>query len=151
MISFNPHTHTGCDMLFLLGLKVLICFNPHTHTGCDWASDGNRDVLTGFNPHTHTGCDVRSVFEDTPNQSFNPHTHTGCDITKSGNTFKITVSIHTPIQGVTGVEGCEHVLDEVSIHTPIQGVTSFADCCIYSFACFNPHTHTGCDFLYQEL
>ena len=33
--SFNPHTHTGCDLFLYLIICFIVCFNPHTHTGCD--------------------------------------------------------------------------------------------------------------------
>ena len=77
------------------------------------------------------------------------------------------VSIHTPIQGVTGTRSrvtrlilfqsthpyrvwrpsrfLESSTIFVSIHTPIQGVTSTAKCNNRQIRSFNPHTHTGCD------
>ena len=36
----------------------------------------------------------------------------------------ISVSIHTPIQGVTNIFGFKYISNAVSIHTPIQGVTT---------------------------
>ena len=33
--SFNPHTHTGCDVTLRITQIVTLSFNPHTHTGCD--------------------------------------------------------------------------------------------------------------------
>ena len=32
---FNPHTHTGCDLITIAYIKRITSFNPHTHTGCD--------------------------------------------------------------------------------------------------------------------
>ena len=33
--SFNPRTHTGCDIYEQWLSKIKVCFNPRTHTGCD--------------------------------------------------------------------------------------------------------------------
>ena len=54
---------------------------------------------------------------------FNPHTHTGCDDSLAATFFTCSVSIHTPIQGVTAVRQAPPNGLRVSIHTPIQGVT----------------------------
>ena len=104
---------------------------------------------------------------------FNPHTHTGCDEASTWPVEVSTVSIHTPIQGVTSPWCFGWLLSSVSIHTPIQGVT----CSLYhfdnvwwvsihtpiqgvTFTCsldnlnnvsFNPHTHTGCDHRWIEF
>ena len=37
-ISFNPHTHEGCDPHHQIRKPPYLCFNPHTHEGCDRAS-----------------------------------------------------------------------------------------------------------------
>ena len=34
-VRFNPHTHEGCDLLFMFYVVSKLCFNPHTHEGCD--------------------------------------------------------------------------------------------------------------------
>ena len=186
---FNPHTHTGCDLIARRSLNKLQSFNPHTHTGCDtmdkksfrpatvsihtpiqgvtertkllcciWAFQSThpyrvwlkivRVILSWvcFNPHTHTGCDTFIVNHVVLVVSFNPHTHTGCDSSLWASERVRSVSIHTPIQGVTSVSRmacCPYPefqsthpyrvwpsainmvagADSVSIHTPIQGVT----------------------------
>ena len=79
----------------------LLRFNPHTHAGCDSTSSISSDQYCCFNPHTHAGCDYREIIEP----------------------GAITVSIHTPTQGVTVYEGDEVIAMLVSIHTPTQGVT----------------------------
>ena len=56
-------------------------------------------------------------------KGFNPHTHTGCDVNLVTDISGYSVSIHTPIQGVTFLFQCTSEDDWVSIHTPIQGVT----------------------------
>ena len=35
-MSFNPRTHTGCDMIPMKQNLTMLCFNPRTHTGCDY-------------------------------------------------------------------------------------------------------------------
>ena len=57
--------------------------------------------------------------------SFNPHTHTGCDFSRFFFCLDYSVSIHTPIQGVTYLGTCASTL----------------------YIGFNPHTHTGCDLI----
>ena len=56
----------------------------------------------------------------------------------------ITVSIHTPTQGVTNFQMISYHFNYVSIHTPTQGVTKQTDMEALSVS-FNPHTHAGCD------
>ena len=33
--SFNPHTHEGCDLNYVVVTRSRSSFNPHTHEGCD--------------------------------------------------------------------------------------------------------------------
>ena len=35
-VSFNPHTHEGCDQVSVFHQALRWCFNPHTHEGCDF-------------------------------------------------------------------------------------------------------------------
>ena len=102
--SFNPHTHTGCDLGYWSSCRYDWCFNPLTHTGCDRFLQYFIDRKSRFNPHTHTGCDQTPLL------------------------FGIAqkVSIHTPIQGVTLPFGTFAMVSSVSIHTPIQGVTFYS-------------------------
>ena len=121
--SFNPHTHTGCDVssaalnyeqkvsihtpiqgvtrCSCCGASSTRCFNPHTHTGCDLLIPLLYHPLVLFQsthpyrvwPNSSTSC--------TTWWSFNPHTHTGCDEYDLCQYEHNQVSIHTPIQGVT--------------------------------------------------
>ena len=143
--SFNPHTHTGCDLKTVCRMVFLLVFQS-THPYRVWLySDSLKGGIDGFNPHTHTGCDSTKLF-----------------LLKS-----LKVSIHTPIQGVTC--SCSERQNPkqfqsthpyrvwlmrvwrlqnncwVSIHTPIQGVTLESYNALRPTFCFNPHTHTGCD------
>ena len=81
--------------------------------------------MRSFNPHTHAGCDFISISSVILNGSFNPHTHAGCDLSFSCIKLSDNVSIHTPTQGVTGVDPDLQKKGHVSIHTPTQGVTKF--------------------------
>ena len=56
-MSFNPHTHEGCDLNNLSSSAAQFSFNPHTHEGCDIALVLVAFMMIGFNPHTHEGCD----------------------------------------------------------------------------------------------
>ena len=105
------------------------CFNPHTHTGCDVVTRYVSRRSGSFNPHTHTGCDVGLYAINAASYSFNPHTHTGCDVGGIEHRPRQSVSIHTPIQGVTYDIYKSYYNFVVSIHTPIQGVTSISGRC----------------------
>ena len=100
-ISFNPHTHAGCD-LFIISFISERSVSIHTPTqGVTYLSFPSfqngvfqsthprrvwrcysilQCVRQSFNPHTHAGCDsIHHVYQINKN-SFNPHTHAGCDI-----------------------------------------------------------------------
>ena len=76
-----------------------------------------------FNPHTHAGCDNPLPRLTRVHNRFNPHTHAGCDYCKDNKCKIISVSIHTPTQGVTFSVITVPLSITVSIHTPTQGVT----------------------------
>ena len=145
IISFNPRTHTGCDVRIVIDPIPSLCFNPRTHTGCDIVLLFYHNANISFNPRTHTGCDTGLRYSDVYNLrfqsthphgvrrlssevtgkdvSFNPRTHTGCDeidfifstITRSFNP-----RTHT---------GCDlrpsprTWMRKVSIHAPTRGAT----------------------------
>ena len=79
IVSFNPHTHAGCDLWTYYYLWLWCCFNPHTHAGCDKTNQ--------------TSIDINRVSIHTPTQG----------VTKYliSNHERMLVSIHTPTQGVT--------------------------------------------------
>ena len=58
IISFNPHTHAGCDRCHGWPASTIYRFNPHTHAGCDGYTGGLSSYRSCFNPHTHAGCDL---------------------------------------------------------------------------------------------
>ena len=100
--SFNPHTHTGCDVILIYKNTITKSFNPHTHTGCDILKSPERlqyyvsihtpiqgvtslllwclasksvSIHTPIQGVTHRGCRCEEG-----GWGFNPHTHTGCDL-----------------------------------------------------------------------
>ena len=101
LVSFNPHTHEGCDsnllsvqlgesvsihtptkgvtLLIRYSTKRIQSFNPHTHEGCDLNLLIFLQSSSSFNPHTHEGCDKTCCTHISSLSSFNPHTHEGCD------------------------------------------------------------------------
>ena len=101
--SFNPHTHAGCDSAISLIRYRIMSFNPHTHAGCDYLLLKYLYYCQSFNPHTHAGCDRNAPLRTPPTVGFNPHTHAGCDKGFTLQLFRRTVSIHTPTQGVTKI------------------------------------------------
>ena len=104
-ISFNPHTHEGCDLVLSQTQGNKKSFNPHTHEGCDRAVLFVSKMRMSFNPHTHEGCDVWHQAKDVMPPSFNPHTHEGCDgFFFCAKALKMGVSIHTPTKGVTSAQ-----------------------------------------------
>ena len=44
IVSFNPHTHAGCDLWTYYYLWLWCCFNPHTHAGCDKTNQTSIDI-----------------------------------------------------------------------------------------------------------
>ena len=56
--SFNPHTHTGCDLntRHIFGDDSVSIHTPIQGVTYCWAC--KRAPFLRFNPHTHTGCDL---------------------------------------------------------------------------------------------
>ena len=125
-LCFNPHTHTGCDIKSLMGIFKLLMFQS-THTYRVWH---------------YSDCHINEIYKF---QSTHPY-RVWLSIRLSSESTK-SVSIHTPIQGVTPFCNFLHYISRVSIHTPIQGVTAAAFKALPNSQSFNPHTHTGCDSL----
>ena len=82
LVSFNPHTHAGCDSTMLVALRCVDCFNPHTHAGCD----GSKVCITV----------LAHVSIHTPTQGVTPYDRALRPVHG--------VSIHTPTQGVTVIK-----------------------------------------------
>ena len=146
IISFNPHTHEGCDINVMTWKICLRSFNPHTHEGCDSIANSTTSSSRSFNPHTHEGCDIQYYFVPFQSlwfQSTHPRRVWQISAFRSATAlqfqsthprrvwlglFKILdasviVSIHTPTKGVTKTFFYLCTMKKVSIHTPTKGVT----------------------------
>ena len=145
-LSFNPRTHTGCDMGYRKPPCYMPCFNPRTHTGCDGILHIQTDRQKKFqSTHPHG---VRRWCKATrlSTTCFNPRAHTGCDTICSTYNYCNSVSIHAPTRGATltwmmfgrwcipGFNPRTHTGCDTVKHTTRTETKSF-----------NPRTHTGCD------
>ena len=145
-ISFNPHTHAGCDLFIISfisersvsihtptqGVTMLqytsVCppkFQS-THPRRVWHDVVRTDdIPCRVSIHTPTqGVTRRFEWEVCGTGCFNPHTHAGCDHVWIHSCHCSDVSIHTPTQGVTNNLSDNSHSAAVSIHTPTQGVTN---------------------------
>ena len=79
-VSFNPRTHTGCD-LFTHLIIVLICSFQSTHPhGVRRAMTlRHRTYVVFQSTHPHGVRPKPSMTVSVYNNGFNPRTHTGCD------------------------------------------------------------------------
>ena len=121
-------------------------FNPRTHTGCDVHEISNQGRGKGFNPRTHTGCDVCCAVICTTARTFqSTHPH-GVRLSVAVSARdRVAVSIHAPTRGatLTSLACCMYRL--VSIHAPTRGATKNSVKHPPRYESFNPRTHTGCD------
>ena len=102
-VSIHAPTR-GATVLSRSGIRPMVSFNPRTHTGCDL---GNTHKRFGYCVSIHAptrGATKPKTFRYFVPRGFNPRTHTGCDLvvlTSSNNL--IIVSIHAPTRGATFV------------------------------------------------
>ena len=99
---FNPRTHEGCDILFLLINGLVLRFNPRTHEGCDSFCRYSNRMTTSFNPRTHEGCDIFYINDvkcATKFQSTHPRGVRRARARKTNMAHH--VSIHAPTRGAT--------------------------------------------------
>ena len=153
-ISFNPHTHAGCDQSTPYSLSHYSEFQS-THPRRVWLSNitniSNMEVSIHTPTQGVTRVDDRtsmllSVSIHTPTQGVtNPavlwyrvlqfqSTHPRRVWRRNGFlSVRIwDVSIHTPTQGVTGFVVGNFSGIWVSIHTPTQGVTADSGFCCFA-------------------
>ena len=154
-LSFNPHTHAGCDSVYCYGRYDWWGFNPHTHAGCDLMRSPNLLSSLRFqstHPRRVWRFFVRpwrrcSMFQSTHPRRvwpalgyilnaiglcFNPHTHAGCDNpARERLSDSLSFNPHTHAGCDLGY-GYDSTALRVSIHTPTQGVTDFFRCLVLS-------------------
>ena len=116
-ISFNPHTHEGCDSSFL-PLQAGASVSIHTPTKGVTLAFWFFWAMPKVSIHTPTKGVTSSYARDLQNR---------------------IVSIHTPTKGVTLDFNLEDSWYAVSIHTPTKGVTFLY--CLYSIQCPFQSTH----------
>ena len=80
---------------------------------------------------------------------FNPHTHAGCDIACVNSTALQGRFQSTHPRRVWRNSESLRQRNSVSIHTPTQGVTYSTLNNYLTGRSFNPHTHAGCDSIWQ--
>ena len=123
-MSFNPHTHAGCDKDSTYNFEQAFDVSIHTPTQGVTKLDISNVPTENVSIHTPTqGVTLDQAAVAALEAGFNPHTHAGCDKQLDKETRNLLVSIHTPTQGVTF---CSTMITRVLL-------------------CFNPHTHAGCD------
>ena len=124
IISFNPHTHEGCDHYGCSVYVPPIGVSIHTPTKGVTTQSARHAIPMKFQS-THPRRVWRSAptSQKTSTSCFNPHTHEGCDadyeflfnLIMFQSTHPRRVWLHSTFFG--------QVLDKVSIHTPTKGVT----------------------------
>ena len=92
----------GVRLNIFLYIRKIKSFNPRTHSGCDLTLDHASVSKDSFNPRTHSGCDEWLDLKPTRVRCFNPRTHSGCD-KQAGYPcmLYVPVSIHAPTRGAT--------------------------------------------------
>ena len=125
MVSFNPRTHTGCD-LGNTHKRFGYCVSIHAPTrGATKPKTFRYFVPRGFNPRTHTGCDIIYVQGHDLHVCFNPRTHTGCDLRISRHRPSTVLSFQSTHPHGVRRYVIRRILRRavVSIHAPTRGAT----------------------------
>ena len=101
-MCFNPRTHEGCDVLFLVSAVTNSSFNPRTHEGCD-------EVINKVIVHElwFQSTHPQGVRQDEELRIIRPR----------------IVSIHAPTRGATYAIEVRFFAVGVSIHAPTRGAT----------------------------
>ena len=166
--SFNPRTHTGCDVIgpALLRRDTHVSIHAPTRgaTGHSATIVGGitvsihaptrgatlQEVQSELSPfvsiHAPTrGATARFTLTGAYSISFNPRTHTGCDDPHIGCYNHVRVSIHAPTRGAT--RSCSAMGRGITCFNPRTHTGCDIDILLLKITgtCFNPRTHTGCD------
>ena len=143
VFCFNPHTHEGCDFLFL---KFLFQLHVSIHTPTKGVTDlFVRSVVAKPFQSTHPRrVWLYAKWITKGPTSFNPHTHEGCDVNLSLRVQRYQVSIHTPTKGVT-LQPRNSGLQLLFQSTHPRRVWRQRPWEPPASSGFNPHTHEGCD------
>ena len=142
--STHPH---GVRLLALSSSYPLLRFqSTHPH-GVRPRTFAPCRCLDCFNPRTHTGCD-NAWSKALPLRRVSIHAPTrGATTAYRSLMAYCAVSIHAPTRGATLFLGVRAEPFRVSIHAPTRGATSMRVSEPFMALCFNPRTHTGCDWI----
>ena len=55
--SFNPRSHMGSDLKWIIQIFSIPCFNPRSHMGSDPSRKAQKTTRVCFNPRSHMGSD----------------------------------------------------------------------------------------------
>ena len=95
-VSFNPHTHIGCDLPAGTLLRLLYLFqSTHPHRVRREIRRYIEYDIKFQSTHPHRVRQSK-ILSSIPEISFNPHTHIGCDNFTLKIATLLPVSIHTP-------------------------------------------------------
>ena len=78
-MSFNPHTHAGCDKDSTYNFEQAFDVSIHTPTQGVTKLDISNVPTENVSIHTPTQGVTTHNSHSTVESSFNPHTHAGCD------------------------------------------------------------------------
>ena len=145
MQSFNPRTHTGCD---INDRSRTIDKTVSIHAPTRGATQVHKPTKTNYYVSIHaptrgaTRPQSRMIvgmgFQSThPHGVRHPFRYLYC--------CEYGVSIHAPTRGATSTEITLRALSRVSIHAPTRGATQTSKLEQIYTSSFNPRTHTGCD------
>ena len=101
--SFNPRTHTGCDMTGLLQEASCVRFqSTHPHGVRHMMKRQSRSLSMFQSTHPHGVRHFFVIKIHIKPSGFNPRTHTGCDgVPFVATSLPWVVSIHAPTRGAT--------------------------------------------------
>ena len=122
--SFNPRTHTGCDISPTRAFFSSCRFqSTHPHGVRPYLNCPNHRQYQFQSTHPHGVRLFGVLCICTCNRRFNPRTHTGCDVAPRGASDAFVMFQSTHPHGVRRIS---------TSHARLAN-------------CFNPRTHTGCD------
>ena len=122
-LMFQSTHPLGVRPRILCRIRMYRSFNPRTHSGCDLQQQaGNGSYGVSIHAPTRGATQLAKV-EDTAEGSFNPRTHSGCDMQMDIVIHRPIVSIHAPTRGATYARRYGYNFRGVSIHAPTRGAT----------------------------
>ena len=127
--SFNPRTHTGCDLLQSTAASTQQRFqstHPHGVRHNDALPAATLKTFQSTHPHGVRPYCTRLYLSDYKFQSTHPH---GVRLhTRAGQHCARGVSIHAPTRGATQTWPQAQHGHLVSIHAPTRGATRYGSC-----------------------